>query len=329
MTARPREEEGRDDAPADPPSDEGPEDRAGPPLPGLHIVATPIGNAADITLRALHLLRSVDLIACEDTRVTAKLARIHGFRTPQIAYHDHNGERVRPQLLARLAAGASIALVSDAGTPLISDPGYKLVRAAIAEGHPVHVAPGASAPLAALVLSGLPSDRFLFAGFLPPRTVGRRRELEELSGLSATLLFFESGPRLAACLADMTAVLGARPAAVARELTKLYEEVRRASLPDLAAHYEKAGPPRGEIVIVVGPPEEEATKAGPEEVDAALSRALEKHSVRDAAGLVAAATGMPRRDLYARALALQQASAEVGAGEEDDGREDKAGEPGR
>ena len=278
-----------------------------PPAPGLHIVATPIGNAADITLRALDILRNVDLIACEDTRVTRKLAQVHGFGAPQLAYHDHNGERVRPQLLARLAEGQRVALVSDAGTPLVSDPGYKLVREAIAAGHPVHVAPGPSAPLAALVLSGLPSNRFLFAGFLPPRSTGRRRELATLASLDATLIFFESGPRLADSLADMTAELGPRPAAVAREITKMFEEVRRDDLATLAAHYAQAGPPRGEIVVVVAPPPE-PVPAGPEALDQALLTALDTQSVRDAAAAVAEATGLPRREVYARALELQRAA---------------------
>jgi 16S rRNA (cytidine1402-2'-O)-methyltransferase len=264
-------------------------------------VATPIGNAADISLRALDVLARADLVTCEDTRVTAKLLTMHGIKAPLAAYHEHNAARMRPQLLARLAGGAAIALVSDAGTPLISDPGYKLVREAIAAGYAVTALPGPAAPLAALVLSGLPSDRFMFAGFLPPKTAGRRKALAELAAVPATLLFFESAGRLADSLADMAAVLGAREAAVARELTKLYEEVRRGSLPDLAAHYAAAGPPRGEIVVVVGPPGPSAG-ATEADLDAALDAALAEASLRDAVDAVAAATGRPRREVYARAL---------------------------
>jgi 16S rRNA (cytidine1402-2'-O)-methyltransferase len=273
---------------------------------GLNIVATPIGNADDITLRALATLRAADVIACEDTRVTVKLLARHGIATPLLAYHEHNAERVRPQLLERLRRGETVALVSDAGTPLVSDPGFKLVRDALAEELPVTTLPGPSAPIAALVLSGLPSDRFLFAGFLPPKTVGRRGVLMELARVPATLIFFESGARLAASLADMAATLGERPAAVARELTKFYEEVRRGTLGALAAQYRDAEPPRGEIVVLIGPPAVEAPAADAETVDAQLRAALDEMSVRDASAAVAAATGLPRRALYARALALAE-----------------------
>jgi len=224
------------------------------PAPGLYLVATPIGNLGDVTLRGLALLRGVDRIFCEDTRVTARLLARYGITTPLDLYHDHNAEQARPAILAALRRGARIALVSDAGTPLVSDPGYKLVRAAIAENLPVTMAPGPSAALAALTLSGLPPDVFLFAGFLPPRRAARRRVLERWSGLAATLVFFEAATRLAACLADMADLLGDRPAAVARELTKLYEEIRRGRLADLAAHYRDAGAPRVEVVIVVCAP---------------------------------------------------------------------------
>jgi 16S rRNA (cytidine1402-2'-O)-methyltransferase len=271
--------------------------------PGLFIVATPIGNASDITLRALEILREVDLIACEDTRVSAKLLTIHGIATRRLSYHDHNADRVRPQLLARLAAGERIALISDAGTPLISDPGYKLVRDAVAAGLRVHTAPGASAALAALVLSGLPSNRFLFAGFLDAKSLARRRELTELSRLEATLIFYESAPRLAASLNDMAEILGDRPAAVARELTKLFEEVARDGLAALARRYAEAGPPKGEIVIVVGPPLE-SPPAAAEDIDTLLKEALGRASVRDAAAEIAARLGLPRREIYARAVAL-------------------------
>jgi 16S rRNA (cytidine1402-2'-O)-methyltransferase len=265
-------------------------------------VATPIGNAGDLSVRAVAVLGACDLVACEDTRVTGKLLARHGIGARRFAYHEHNADRVRPVLLEKLRAGARIALVSDAGTPLVSDPGYRLVRAVIEEGLPVTAVPGPSAPLAALVLSGLPPDRFLFAGFLPPKRAARRGELGALQGLAATLVFFEAPHRLPESLADMAEVLGDRPAAVARELTKMFEEVRRGTLARLAAHYAQAGPPRGEVVVVVGP----APEAVPEEagLDARLRRALAGMSLRDAANAVAEATGLPRRQVYARALAL-------------------------
>jgi len=273
------------------------------PASGLVIVGTPIGNRHDITLRALALLRSVDLVACEDTRVTGKLLSLHGIRAKLLAYHEHNAERVRPLLLQRLASGERIALVSDAGMPLISDPGYKLVRAAVEAGLPVSVAPGPSAVLAALVLSGLPSDRFLFAGFLPPRAAARQGALAELAPVKASLVFFEAPSRLADALADMAAMLGDREAAVARELTKLFEEVRRGRLAALAAHYATAGPPKGEIVVTVGPPAA-AAAATDSDIDGQLRAALAGHSLRDAVAAVAAASGLPRRTIYRRALAL-------------------------
>jgi 16S rRNA (cytidine1402-2'-O)-methyltransferase len=261
--------------------------------PGLYVVATPIGHAQDLTIRARALLGRVDAIACEDTRVTAKLLALHGIRAPLLSYHEHNAERVRPLLIERLRRGEAIALVSDAGTPLVSDPGFKLVRDAIAEGLAVTAIPGASASLAALVVSGLPSDRFFFAGFLT-----------ELTSIHATLIWFESGPRLADSLGDAARVLGDRPCAVARELTKLHEEVRRGRLGELAAHYREAGPPKGEIVVVAGPPEP-ALPIDDREIDRQLAEALAGHGVAAAAAAVAAGTGLPRRVLYARALALK------------------------
>lgn len=272
--------------------------------PGLYVTATPIGNARDITLRALEVLGSVDAIAAEDTRVTAKLLAIHGLSKPLSPYNDHNGERERPRLLARLKEGARIALVSDAGTPLVSDPGYKLVREAQAQNIAVHVIPGASAPLAALILSGLPSARFLFAGFLPPRSGERRNELEGLKTQAATLIFFESGPRLSDTLADMAEVLGDRASAVAREITKLFEETRRGTLSELSAHYEKAGPPKGEITLVV----EGAKDAAPDfaKLDALLDQALQFMPVRAAADLLASAFDQPRKPIYDRALARKK-----------------------
>ena len=273
---------------------------------GLYVVATPIGNARDITLRALDLLAAADIIACEDTRTTGKLLAIHGISAKLTAYHDHNAPRARVGLLARLARGEAVVLVSDAGTPLISDPGYRLVREAQAAGIPVTTAPGPSAPLAALSLSGLPSDRFFFTGFLPPKRAARRRALDALAAIDATLVVLESTRRLAAALADMAELLGPREAAVARELTKLHEEVRRAPLDALAAHYERSGAPKGEIVIVIAPPDANAGALDDEAVDGLLRHALEGRSLRDAAARVALATGLPRRRLYSRALALSQ-----------------------
>ncbi|MCB4767367.1 16S rRNA (cytidine(1402)-2'-O)-methyltransferase [Ancylobacter sp. Lp-2] len=270
---------------------------------GLHVVATPIGNLGDVTVRALETLAGADLVACEDTRVTRRLLDRYGIETPLVAYHDHNAASMRPRLLARLEAGAAVALVSDAGTPLVSDPGYKLVEAAIEAGFRIIPLPGASASLAALVAAGLPTDRFLFDGFLPQKGGARRTRIAELSVIPATLVLYESGPRLPESLADLAAGLGERRAAVCRELTKTFEEVRRGSLPELAAHYAEAGPPRGEIVLVIGPPG--ASEASDADIDVALRRALASLSLKDAAATVAAATGRPRRDVYARALALQ------------------------
>lgn len=274
------------------------------PQGGLYVTATPIGNLGDVTLRALDLLAGADVVACEDTRVTARLLAHFGLRPSLQAYHEHNAARVRPQLLRRLAAGEIVVLVSDAGTPLISDPGYKLVRAALEEGLRVTALPGASAVMAALVLSGLPTDRFLFAGFLPPRSAPRRAVLAELAGVPATLVFLESPRRLAASLRDMEALFGPRPAAVARELTKLFEEVQRAPLGELAQRYEADGPPRGEVVVVVGPPEKSAA-ASQADLDDMLRQALGHASLKEAAVAVSAATGLPRRAIYARALALK------------------------
>ncbi|MDJ0949955.1 MAG: 16S rRNA (cytidine(1402)-2'-O)-methyltransferase [Alphaproteobacteria bacterium] len=274
------------------------------PSPGLHIVATPIGNLADITLRALQVLEDAHVIACEDRRVTVKLLRAHGIATPTLSYHEHNADRVRPAIIERLKKGETVALVSDAGTPLISDPGYKLVRAAQEAGMPVHVAPGPSAALAALVVSGLPTNRFLFAGFLPARAAARRAELTELAKIPATLILFEPARRLPSTLAAMADVLGARQAAVVRELTKLHEEVRRGALTELADHYAAADAPKGEVVILVA-----GAADGPAEFDEAaldeqLCAALAQTSLKQAVATVSAATGLPRRQIYARALAL-------------------------
>lgn len=273
---------------------------AGELAPGLYITATPIGNARDITLRALDVLAGCDVIAAEDTRVSAKLLAIHGLSRPLTAYNDHNGARERPKLIARLRHGARIALISDAGTPLVSDPGYKLVREALAEGIPVHAIPGASATLTALALAGLPTDRFLFAGFLPSKTGERSTALAELKNVRATLIFFESAQRLGESLTQMIEVLGDRAVAVARELTKLHEEVRRGTLSILAAQYAQEPPPKGEVTILVGPPPEQ--HADMARIDSLLDKALPFMPVRAASELIAEALGTPRKEIYQRAL---------------------------
>jgi 16S rRNA (cytidine1402-2'-O)-methyltransferase len=283
---------------------------AKPLAPGLYVVATPIGNLGDITLRALATLAAADVIACEDTRVTRILTGRYGIETRLIAYHDHNAERQRPKLMALLAEGKSLALVSDAGTPLISDPGYRLVVEAAAAGIPVVPIPGASSIMAALVAGGLPTDAFLFAGFLPPKAGARQKRLASLAAVPATLVFFESPQRIAATLADMTSLLGERDAAVARELTKTFETVRRGRLADLAAAFVADAPPKGEIVVVVGPPGEVA--ADPDAADRLLADLLKTHSVKEAAAAAAAATGLPRRHFYRRALALRGEAGDEG-----------------
>ena len=267
--------------------------------PGLHIVATPIGNLGDLSPRAADTLRRADRILAEDTRVTAKLLAHAGARTPMLRYDDHSSEAERERIVARLGAEA-IALVSDAGTPLISDPGYKLVRAARAAGHAVHTVPGPSAAIAALTLAGLPTDRFLFLGFLPARAKARSDAIAEVAGVRATLVFYESGPRLGDTLAALSNVLGDRDAAVARELTKLHEECVTDTLAALASRYADAAP-RGEIVIVVGPPAE-AQDASDEDLDAALDDALSRLSPSRAAAEVAEQLKVPRKRAYARAL---------------------------
>ena len=273
--------------------------------PGLYVTATPIGNARDITLRALDVLNAVDVIVAEDTRVTAKLLAIHGISKPLLAYNDHNAVKERPKLIARLRGGARIALVSDAGTPLVSDPGFKLVRAAIEEGLDVHAIPGASASLTGLVLSGLPSDRFLFAGFLPPKPGERQRALEELKAVRATLIFFEAGPRLAESLRQMADVLGPRSAAIAREMTKLHEEVRRGTLEEMARAYAAQPAPKGEVTLLVSPPHEAATDFAA--IDRALGAALAFMPLKPAAELIADLTGASRKEVYARGLEKKNA----------------------
>jgi 16S rRNA (cytidine1402-2'-O)-methyltransferase len=284
------------------------EDQRSKLAPGLHLVATPIGNLGDLAPRALAALRDADLVVCEDTRVTGKLLHLCDAARPLMAYHEHNAARVRPQILARLRAGASVALVSDAGTPLVSDPGYKLVREAIAQGSAVLALPGPSAALAALTVSGLPSDRFLVAGFLPTRAGPRRQAIAGLGAVPATLVLFEAARRVPQTLAELAAALGPREAALARELTKKFEEVRRGSLVELAAHYAAAGAPRGEVVLVIGPPVGHGEVAL-DDVDAALQEALACMAPSAAAASVAAATGLGRREVYRRALALKHAVA--------------------
>jgi 16S rRNA (cytidine1402-2'-O)-methyltransferase len=273
-------------------------------VPALYLVATPIGNLRDITLRALEVLAAADLIACEDTRVTRKLLDHYGIAAPVTSYHDHNAEAARPRLLERLAAGAAVALVSDAGTPLVSDPGFKLVRAARAAGHAVTALPGASAVLAALTVCALPSDRFFFEGFLPAKATQRQARIAELARIPATLVLYETGPRLADALADLATGLGAREAALCRELTKLHEEVRRGDLTTLARGAAAGAESRGEMVIVVAPPDEAAGALPAAELDALIRQALDRLSLKEAVGEVCAVTGEPRREIYQRALAL-------------------------
>ncbi len=272
--------------------------------PGLYIVATPIGNLGDISQRALDTLKGADVIACEDTRVTGVLLQRFSITTPMTPYHDHNADRVRPQLIGRLQAGAAVALVSDAGTPLISDPGYKLVRECAALGIATIPLPGPSALLAALTVAALPTDQVMFAGFLPAKSGMRKDTLMSLKTLRATLVFYEAPPRLAESLADMTAVLGLRDAAVCRELTKLHEEIRRGTLRELADAYAAEATPKGEVVVVVAGAPADQDVVDDAALDAALRSALETMSVRDAAAAVAEALNQPRRTIYARALEL-------------------------
>jgi 16S rRNA (cytidine1402-2'-O)-methyltransferase len=270
--------------------------------PGLYIVATPIGNLSDLSPRAAELLARAGVVAVEDSRVTAKLLRHIGVKRPMLPYHDHNADRVRPELIARMREEA-VALVSDAGTPLISDPGYKLVRDARAAGIPVTTVPGPCAAVAALTLAGLPTDRFLFLGFLPSKAGARASAIAEVAAVRATLVLYESGPRLSAALTALAARLGDREAAVAREITKRFEETVTGTLSELATRYAEA-PPKGEIVIVVAPPgEAEAPEAA--DVDSALNEAMTRLSPSRAAAEVAEALGLPRRQVYERALALK------------------------
>ncbi len=270
--------------------------------PGLYVTATPIGNLGDITYRAVETLKAADLIVCEDTRQTAKLCAAYGIKTPLKAYHEHNAARTRPGIIKKLQDGAAMCLVSDAGTPLISDPGYKLVREAREAGVAVTPIPGASAVITALSAAGAPSDHFLFAGFAPSRAGARDKAFATVAEVAATLVFYETGPRLCACLEAMAKAFGERRAVVARELTKLHEEFREGELSELAAGYKDA-PPKGEIVVLVFPPEPKPVT--PEALDRFLKDALETMSVKDAAAQAASILGVARKSAYARALKLK------------------------
>jgi 16S rRNA (cytidine1402-2'-O)-methyltransferase len=283
---------------------------------GLYVVATPIGNLGDITRRAVDVLSRVDVIACEDTRVTAHLIRALGLaaRAKLLRYDEHVADSAGAKLLDRIAAGASVALAADAGTPLLADPGQRLVAGARQRGLAVNVIPGPSAVIAALIASGLPTERFMFVGFLPQRAGPRARSLAALVEVAATLVIFEAPHRLPESLAAMADILGARSAAVVREMTKLFEETRRGTLAELAAHYAAAGPPNGEVVVVIAPPAPSsgAAAAEPDQaLDARLAEALSSMSVRDAAAQVAVALKLPRRQVYARALALTGAKTDA------------------
>jgi len=269
---------------------------------GFYLVATPIGNLRDITLRALDVLAAADLVLAEDTRVTAKLLTAYGLKAKLERCDDHTSQRAADVAMEYLREGQVVALVSDAGTPMVSDPGFVVARAAIAENIPVHPIPGPSSALAALCIAGLPADRFTFAGFMPPKSSARKTALEELRTSRHTLIFFESGPRLKDSLADMAEILGDRPAAVARELTKLYEECVRGTLSELAAN-PRCDSPKGEIVIVVGPGAQEVSSEA--DVDAALSEALTRLPPGEAASEVSKALNLPRKPLYKRALDLK------------------------
>jgi 16S rRNA (cytidine1402-2'-O)-methyltransferase len=273
--------------------------------PGLHLVATPIGNLGDITVRALQTLAGVDIIACEDTRITRRLTERYGIAVELTPYHEHNAATARPKLLQRLAQGGSIALVSDAGTPLISDPGFKLVREACAAGHAVMALPGPSSVLAALSVAALPTDRFFFEGFLPPKETARRARLTELSRIDATLVLFESGNRVQDTLRDLAGIMGSREAAICRELTKLHEQVTRATLAELARGADGLET-RGEFVLVIGPPAADARTMTAEALDDLLRSALDHHSVKDAVAHAVELSGRPRREVYARALELSR-----------------------
>jgi len=283
------------------------------PVPGLYLVATPIGHLGDITLRALETLAGVDIIACEDTRITRRLTERYAISAQLKQYHEHNAALARPKILEKLAQGASIALVSDAGTPLISDPGFKLVREVCAAGHAVIAVPGASSVLTALSVAALPTDRFFFEGFLPAKQQARRTRLSELGRIDATLVMFESGNRIADTLADLAEIMGGRDAAICRELTKLHEEISRAPIAELAKAADTLET-RGEFVLVVGPPQADALTMTPQDLDELLRSSLARDSVKDAVAHAVELSGRPRREVYARALELAK---EIKAGEAD------------
>lgn len=279
--------------------------RAKPLEPALYIVATPIGNLGDITIRALQTLASADMIACEDTRVTGKLLQRFAIKTRMTAYHDHNAAKQTPLILDALASGKSVALVSDAGTPLISDPGFRLINDTLEAGHKVIPLPGASSPITALSAAGLPTDAFMFAGFLPPKTTARQSRLINLAAIPASLIFLESPKRIADCLADCRDTLGAeRGAVVGRELTKLYETFSRGTLSELAKEFAQGDTPKGEIVLMIGPPLE--ISIDQESIDRDLIELLKTHRIKEAAEIVSKQTGLPKRDMYQRALALKE-----------------------
>jgi 16S rRNA (cytidine1402-2'-O)-methyltransferase len=286
----------------------------------LHLVATPIGNLGDITLRALETLAGVDIIACEDTRITRRLMERYGIAAELMPYHEHNAVTARPKILQRLSEGRSVALVSDAGTPLISDPGFKLVREASSAGHKVMALPGPSSVLTALSVAALPTDRFFFEGFLPAKQSARRGRLSELKPIDATLVLFESGNRVQETLSDLAEMLGPREAAICRELTKLHEEVLRATL-DLLARRADTLETRGEFVLVIGPPDADALVLTADALDQMLRDQLRDHSVKDAVAHAVELSGRPRREVYARALELaketaKEANAKGGHGED-------------
>jgi 16S rRNA (cytidine1402-2'-O)-methyltransferase len=273
--------------------------------PGLYLVATPIGNARDITLRAIDVLQAADVLACEDTRVTRKLLSVHNIRPDRlVSYHEHNAAEMRPKLIEQLELGKIVALVSDAGTPMINDPGFRMAQDCRELDIPVHAIPGASAVITGLMLAGLPTDRFMYCGFPPPKQGKRTTWLGELKNTDTTLVFLESAKRLAASLTDMADVLGDRDVAVVREMTKKFEETRRGKLSDLSIQYQEEGPPKGEITIVVGPPLE-GDEMSDTEIDTMLKDAMKTERIKDAANMVAAASGRSKRDLYNRALALK------------------------
>lgn len=291
---------------------------AEPIAAGLHIVATPIGNLKDISIRALSTLAAADVILAEDTRVTKNLLTHYGITTPLISYNEHSAHTVIERILTRLNEGQAIALVSDAGTPLVSDPGYQLVGAAVKAGITITGIPGASAVISALVLSGLPTDRFFFEGFLPNKQSARRTRLEELANIPGTLVIFEAPHRLQEMLIDASEVLGTRKAAVARELTKMFETVRRGTLPELALMYEGEAKPKGEIVVMIAPQQGEVMIAQAHNMlDENLLRELRNHSIKDAATIVATQLKLPKRDVYNRAIILAKEIKELNQSEDE------------